>query len=78
MMIPGAGEPVYEDYCGIYGPCVFQKALDRGFLSDASIRKLAGQAMHMASIGFWIAYCLSCLKPLSDAERETMAFDRLH
>jgi hypothetical protein len=56
------GEAVYPDLVGQGGECLFQHVLDNNELSDAVIKRIAGQGMHLHYLTPLMVYALACLK----------------
>ena len=54
------GEPIYMDPSKTdYAPCFFQGLIDNGRISPNQQKQLAGNAMHIPSMGSWMLYCFS-------------------
>lgn len=62
------GEAVYEPLRGAGGECLFQEMLDNSDLGDVSIKRLAGQSMHLHFMAPFMLYGQACLTLKSDIE----------
>ena len=57
------GEAVKDGVGGPDYPCLFQDLIESGALASKEIVKMSGDAMHMASFGYFQLYCYSRLRP---------------